>query len=84
MGREADRVLEPLTIASEKKKVLIVGAGLAGLEAARTAASMGHETVIYEMTSKIGGQVNLARMLPGRDDIGAVLGWYEGQLASTR
>jgi dimethylglycine catabolism A len=60
--------------------VLVVGAGVAGLEAARTAASRGHEVVIYEMSSRIGGQVNLAMMLPGRKEIGSILTWYERQL----
>ena len=80
VGREGEEALEPLHLASERKKVLIVGAGVAGLEAARTAASRGHEVVIYEMSSRIGGQVNLAMMLPGRKEIGSILTWYERQL----
>ncbi len=80
VGRESEDGLENLPIASVRKKVLVVGAGVAGLEAARTAAAAGHEVVIYEGSSTIGGQVNLAKRLPGRDDFGTVLKWYEGQL----
>jgi pyruvate/2-oxoglutarate dehydrogenase complex dihydrolipoamide dehydrogenase (E3) component len=80
VGREADGALEQLQAAPVKKKVLVVGAGVAGLEAARVAASRGHEVVVYERASRIGGQLNLAVMLPGRDDLGSILRWYEVQL----
>ncbi|MGD0638817.1 MAG: FAD-dependent oxidoreductase, partial [Nitrososphaerales archaeon] len=80
VGRESEANLEPLPPAEVRKKVLVVGAGVAGLEAARTAASRGHEVVVYEGSSVMGGQVNLAGKLPGRDDFGIVLRWYESQL----
>jgi thioredoxin reductase len=80
VGRESEANLEPLPHAGVRKKVLVVGAGVAGLEAARTAASRGHEVVVYEGSSVLGGQVNLARKLPGRDDFGIVMRWYESQL----
>ena len=80
VGRESEANLEPLPPAEVRKKVLVIGAGVAGLEAARTTASRGHEVVVYEGSSVLGGQVNLARRLPGRDDFGIVLRWYESQL----
>ena len=73
VGRESEASLEPLPPAAVRKKVLVVGAGVAGLEAARTAAARGHDVVIYEGTSMIGGQLNLASALPGRDDLGSML-----------
>jgi 2,4-dienoyl-CoA reductase-like NADH-dependent reductase (Old Yellow Enzyme family)/pyruvate/2-oxoglutarate dehydrogenase complex dihydrolipoamide dehydrogenase (E3) component len=66
--------------AGRRKKVLIVGAGVAGLEAARASSERGHEVVIYEREADVGGQVNLAKLLPGRADISAILPWYKAQL----
>ncbi|QCX34177.1 2-enoate reductase [Caloramator sp. E03] len=69
-----------LTIALNKKKVLIVGGGVAGCEAARVLALRGHEPVIYEKSSCLGGN-----LIPGgapdfkEDDI-ALIAWYEHTL----
>jgi 2,4-dienoyl-CoA reductase-like NADH-dependent reductase (Old Yellow Enzyme family)/thioredoxin reductase len=80
VGLEATRGAGRLGKADTAKKVLIIGAGVAGLEAARIAAERGHEVVVYEKGSVIGGQVNLAKKFPGRSDIGAVVGWYEAEM----
>lgn len=77
VGRERESALK---MAPQKKKVLIIGAGPAGLEAARVASQRGHDVVIYEKDLVLGGQVNLAKKLPGRSDIGAIIGWYATQL----
>ncbi|MDA4112603.1 MAG: FAD-dependent oxidoreductase [Thaumarchaeota archaeon] len=69
-----------LGAAQKRRKVLIVGAGMAGLEAARACAESGHEVVVFERSAEIGGQANMARMLPGRTDIGAIVSWYKVQL----
>jgi 2,4-dienoyl-CoA reductase-like NADH-dependent reductase (Old Yellow Enzyme family)/pyruvate/2-oxoglutarate dehydrogenase complex dihydrolipoamide dehydrogenase (E3) component len=66
--------------AAGRKKILIIGAGVAGLEAARASSERGHEVVIYEREAEIGGQINLAKLLPGRADISAILPWYMTQL----
>jgi 2,4-dienoyl-CoA reductase-like NADH-dependent reductase (Old Yellow Enzyme family) len=79
-GREQMRGLGKLEKASKQKKILIIGAGPAGLEAARVAAERGHQVTIYEKSGEIGGQVNLAKMLPGRADIGSIISWYGVQL----
>ena len=50
--------------AEEKKKVLVVGAGPAGLEAARVAATRGHDVTLMEKTGKVGGQYLLAAVAP--------------------
>ena len=63
------------------KKVLVVGAGLAGLEAARRTAFSGHQVTLCESRSWIGGQIRLAAMIPGRQEIADMLPWYERQLA---
>jgi len=63
------------------RKVLVVGAGLAGLEAARRTAFSGHRVVLCERRSWIGGQIRLAARIPGRHEIADMLPWYERQLA---
>ena len=66
--------------ASEKKKVLIVGGGPAGLEAARVAAERGHAVILAEADSRLGGQFRLAGALPRRSQILDLLDWYEREL----
>jgi 2,4-dienoyl-CoA reductase-like NADH-dependent reductase (Old Yellow Enzyme family) len=79
-GREQMRGLGKLKKAPAQKNILIIGAGPAGLEAARVASERGHKVTIYEKTGEIGGQVNWAKMLPGRADIGSIIAWYSMQL----
>ncbi len=71
-------------IEGEKKasarKVLVAGAGCAGLEAARRAAFAGHKAILCESRSWIGGQLRLAAMMPKRQEIGDIIPWYERQL----
>jgi len=79
VGREAERGEGMIRRASVRKKVLVIGAGPAGLEAARVSALRGHEVVIYEKESKAGGQVNIGKLIPGRSDIASVVTWLENQ-----
>ena len=79
-GRELTRGLGKLTRVVRSKKILIVGAGPAGLEAARVASERGHSVVIYEKSGELGGQTNWAKLLPGRADIGSIISWYATQL----
>ena len=62
------------------KKVLVVGGGLAGLEAARRTAFSGHKVVLCERRTWLGGQLVLAGRIPLRHEIADVLPWYEHQL----
>ena len=62
------------------KKVLVAGAGVAGLEAARRAAFAGHRVILCESKGWIGGQLRLAAAMPKRAEIGDILPWYERQL----
>lgn len=50
--------------AADPKKVAVVGAGIAGLEAARVAAKRGHQVTLFEKGDKIGGQIHLAAVPP--------------------
>jgi len=60
--------------------VVVVGAGPAGLEAARVAAARGHEVVVFEAADRPGGQINLAASLERRRDLLGIVDWLEGEL----
>ncbi len=66
--------------ASPQKRVFVVGAGPAGLEAARAAAEKGHSVTIYEKEEYVGGQVNLARKGAGRDGLFEVIRYLKQML----
>ena len=51
---------------------MVIGGGPAGLKAATVAAKRGHDVNLYEVSSQLGGQINLAQKLPGRAEIGGV------------
>ena len=68
------------TRATRTKRVVIVGGGAAGMEAARTAALRGHDVTLYEMTSKLGGQVAIAAQAPHRGDYGAITRWLADEM----
>ncbi len=80
VGLESSRGTGMLGRAESGKAVLVIGAGVSGLEAARVAAERGHGVVVYEKEAEIGGEVNLAMRLPGRSDIGAITNWYAAQM----
>ncbi|MCP5074537.1 MAG: FAD-dependent oxidoreductase [Rhodobacteraceae bacterium] len=67
--------------APEPKTTLVVGAGPAGLEAARVAAERGHKVILAEAASELGGQFRLAGMQPRRTQITDLITWYQRQLA---
>lgn len=79
VGREWEWGGDRFSPAEEPKSVLVVGAGPAGLEAARVAAERGHRVEIAEAAPQIGGQFRLAGMQPRRGQITDLLGWYERQ-----
>ena len=62
------------------KKVVIIGAGPAGMEAARVAAMRGHKVVLIERDSRMGGQVNLVMKTPNRGFFEEIIFWFERQL----
>lgn len=64
----------------ETKNVAIVGAGLAGLEAARVAYKRGHKVTVFEKTDCLGGQINIACVPPRKDEILRSVQYYEKYL----
>ncbi len=79
-GRESEWGGDRFTQAEAQRKVLVVGGGPAGLEAARVAAERGHEVTLCEASSRLGGQFRLAGMQPRRAQIIDLIDWYERQL----
>lgn len=73
-GQERKMELKPI---DEKKNIMVIGAGAAGLEAARVAAMRGHEVHLYEKDSKIGGLLNIISRPPGRSDFDRMVEDYE-------
>jgi hypothetical protein len=69
-GRE--KLFRDLPESGAAKKVLVIGAGPAGMKAAVTAAQHGHDVHLIEKSNRPGGQVNLAEKLPGREEFGGV------------
>jgi 2,4-dienoyl-CoA reductase-like NADH-dependent reductase (Old Yellow Enzyme family) len=63
-----------------RKKVLVVGGGPAGLEAARAAAVAGHSVVLVEASEKLGGAINVARLAPRMHTIGDIVYWLEQEV----
>ncbi|WP_028709694.1 FAD-dependent oxidoreductase [Propionicicella superfundia] len=77
--READIVLHPAS-SRRRKKVMIIGAGLAGLEAARVLAERDHEPVVYERSDHVGGVVVAGGQPSFKEDDLALLAYYDATL----
>lgn len=73
-GDEATISIRP---AGDRKNVVVIGAGIAGLEAARVAAIRGHHVDLYEKEGRIGGQINIAGVPPRKDEILRSIEYYE-------
>ena len=69
-GRE--QLFQNIQRSQSTKTVMVIGGGPAGMKAAVTAAEHGHRVVLFEQQARLGGQVNLAELLPGRAEFGGV------------
>jgi 2,4-dienoyl-CoA reductase (NADPH2) len=76
-GAEAKRKVKT---SSRRKKVMVIGGGPAGMEAARVAALRGHQVTLYEKRKKLGGQLDLAAIPPGRGEFLIFGDYLETQL----
>ena len=77
VGRET---LPPPAAVANPGRVLVVGGGPAGMEAARRAAQLGHEVRLVEREDRLGGALHLAAATPGLAHMSRLAGWYEGEL----
>ena len=81
VGRETGGTEEELVgKADEKKKVLVVGGGPAGCEAAATAAMRGHYVILCEAAPHLGGRLFYAKLAPTRQSFGDFIAWQEERL----
>ena len=71
-----------LTIApaTTQKQVAVVGAGPAGLSTAITAAERGHHVTLFDRASEVGGQLNMAKQVPGKEEFWGLVDWYRTRL----
>ena len=77
---ETEFQIEPAT---QLKKIAVVGAGPAGLSAATTAASRGHQVTLFDSADEIGGQFNIAKQIPGKEEFFETLRYYRRQIELT-
>lgn len=66
------------------KKIAVVGAGPAGLAAATVAAERGHAVTLFDSAQEIGGQFNVAKLIPGKEEFYETLRYFEQKLQATQ
>jgi 2,4-dienoyl-CoA reductase (NADPH2) len=75
---ETELVIEKTPL---QRRVAVVGAGPAGLAAAITATERGHSVTLFDKAPCIGGQLNMARVIPGKEEFHGLVSWFEQILA---
>lgn len=72
-----------ITPTDAPKEVAVVGAGPAGLSAAITSAQRGHATTLFDKADAIGGQLNMARRIPGKEEFHGLVDWFTTMLTES-
>ena len=75
---ETELVIVP---AAAPRRIAVVGAGPAGLAASLTAAARGHDVTLFDKADQIGGQLNLARQVPGKEEFHGLVDYYRTMVA---
>ena len=81
--RAAHETVLRITPVQKKKRVAVVGAGPAGLAAATTAAERGHAVTLFDSATEIGGQFNLAKRIPGKEEFHETLRYFGKRIEVT-
>ena len=79
-GHETELRYEPT---ATPKRIAVVGAGPAGLSAALVAAQRGHKVTLFDRADRIGGQLNMARVVPGKEEFNGLVAWFETMVAQS-
>ncbi|RGD93543.1 NADPH-dependent 2,4-dienoyl-CoA reductase [Acinetobacter sp. SWAC57] len=69
--------------AKQSKRVAVVGGGVAGMSAAIVAASRGHAVTLFEASHEVGGQFNLAKVVPGKEEFHETIRYFKVQIEKT-
>ena len=77
LGREGEQLIQAT---SQKKHVVVIGGGPAGMEAARVAAIRGHSVTLYEKDNRLGGMLNLAFVPPHKEELKNIVDYYVCQM----
>ncbi|HEX4872332.1 MAG TPA: NADPH-dependent 2,4-dienoyl-CoA reductase [Nevskiaceae bacterium] len=77
---ETELLIRPATA---RRRIAVVGAGPAGLACACTLAERGHQVTLYEQAAEIGGQFNLAKRIPGKEEFHETLRYFQHRLAAS-
>jgi 2,4-dienoyl-CoA reductase (NADPH2) len=80
---ETEVIITDLAANAVKKKLAVIGAGPAGLSFATTAAGRGHEVTLFDSASEIGGQFNVAKQVPGKEEFFETIRYFGKQIELT-